>query len=97
MKTIEEAEREYSLSSYPTNKDMQFACEMHFEAGAEWMRKQLTQWIDPKEALPEDDRNVLLKTNDDYDVYSVGYFNGNWWGGNLPVNAEVIGWREINE
>ncbi|MFR1667249.1 MAG: hypothetical protein ACLSVO_02895 [Alistipes sp.] len=86
MKTIEEAEREYSLSSYPTNKDMQFACEMHFEAG-----------VDPKEALPEDDRNVLLKTNDDYDVYSVGYFNGNWWGGNLPVNAEVIGWREINE
>lgn len=102
MKTIEEGAKEYSISSYPNALDMQFACEMHFEAGAEWMRKELTRWHDPKEELPQRNIDVLVKLRDTYKGdkihYSVGYINGAcWFGDSIGATDDVIGWREIHE
>ena len=34
----------------------------YFEAGAEWMREELTRWHDPKKELPDTNRDVLVKT-----------------------------------
>lgn len=104
MKTIEERAMEYSQSSYPTQKDMQFACEMHFEAGAEWMRKELTRWHDPKEEPPEG-KEVLCMTGRRSHTYEVlRYDKHGWWmrvhipeSGWCACDCNVIGWREIHE
>lgn len=64
MKTIEEKAKDYAIACYPSMSDVRLQCEMHFEAGAEWMRKELTRWRDPKEVLPEIGKCVLIKVVD---------------------------------
>lgn len=97
MKTIDKVSKEYSISSYPNALDMQFACEMHFEAGAEWMRKELTRWHDPKKEMPNPNKWVLCECASGR--YIVDYYTPEM-GGFLSENntyVRVIRWREIHE
>lgn len=67
--------------------------------GAVDVRQELTKWNDPKE-LPERSKDVLLKLRYEEGAepsYTVGYWNGIYYGDVLGGDAEVIGWREIPE
>lgn len=107
---MEDASREYSMSSYPNTPDVQFACEMHFEAGAEWMHEQMTRWHNPEVDVPEDGQRILLKaTNGQTERIYLGSMCEGLWvadGGFvftddaqrvLGFDGVVIGWREIHE
>lgn len=104
MKTTEEKAMEYSQSFYPAQKDMQFQCEMHFEAGAEWMRTELTRWnkLEEPPEIPtgrwRSKRVLLKKESGDYATGWAELTNGQirWTDGRV-VFANLIGWREIHE
>lgn len=64
MKPIEERAKEYSISSYPNMQDMQFACEMHFEAGAEWMREMAIKAH--RACCPLNELQCIHRDRDDY-------------------------------
>lgn len=93
-----DASLEYSTCSYPNAQDMQFACEMHFEAGAEWMCKQLTRWNDPNDP-PTDVRKVLIKIEEG--LVNSGYYDSSYKGFFIGYDFyypnEILGWREIHE
>ena len=60
---------------------------------------ELTRWHDPKEP-PERGKDVLLKLRYEADAepsYTVGYWNGTYYGDVLGADAEIIGWREVHE
>lgn len=103
MKTIEERAKEYSISCFPNMRDMQFACEMHFEAGAEWMYKELTRWHDPEEQ-PEDGCICLLKfqSNGFFVHYEGGIFtkkDGEWHDSQnmFTYNRDaILAWRPMH-
>lgn len=102
MKTIEERAKEYSISCFPNMLDMQLACEMHFEAGAEWMQEKLMRWHDPKEELPKKHHRVLLKVRkNSYAFIEMGTLQATDDGVRFIFSdcndCEVIGWREIHE
>lgn len=70
-----------------------------FQNGAEWMRKELTRWHDPKD-LPERGKDVLLKMEfieSGELMYSVGYWYDSYFSNTLGHHCEVIGWQEIHE
>ena len=70
-----------------------------FIAGSESERAEMTRWHDPKD-LPERSRDVLLKLRYEADAepsYTVGYWNGGYYGDVLGLDAKIIGWREIHE
>lgn len=109
MKTTEEKAMEYSQSSYPAQKDMQFQCEMHFEAGAEWMHEKLTRWndiqADPKwgfatdDALDEIFRKLprLVKEKRSGEIELIDYDNASEWRGDIERKPTHYCWREIHE
>ena len=79
MKTIEERAKEYvrrlwkgySNGEWGTLKNRS---KNDFIAGAKSERKELLKWRDPKKELPEQNKLVLLKTDE-------GIYTGSWWGG----------------
>lgn len=109
MKSIEERAKEYStcdedcaLCSEACRKASD---ERAFIAGAQSEREELTRWHDPKEELPEDDREVLCIVNRQHRKYAVlRHDNYGWWqyvpfqgGGWCGYDGEVCGWRPIHE
>lgn len=117
MKTIKERAREFvnppcdrRCKSCDTVKmDCRFYNDlMSFIAGAESEHEELTRWHDPKEELPEDNREVLCIVNRQHckfvilhhDKYGwwqyVPFMSGGWCGYNGEI-GEIIGWREIHE
>lgn len=102
MKTIREIAREYYVRYAFMGNDRAFA-ERHFEEGAAWMQVELTRWHDPKEELPDDDRDVLVKTTMCRE-YCIAFYksreprNYRWHENNGALDDDmVIGWREIHE
>lgn len=105
MKTIEERAREYAKSqggvgdiTDPIYKAYMQGCADNFRA--------LTEWHDPKEELPEKDKNVIVKYVAKDDVSSEYYTIGRVYGDNkwdcesllVAYNGfEIIGWRKIHE
>lgn len=64
---------------------------------------RLTRWRDPKEELPDDDRDVLVKTTL-CGRYCIAFYKANgarnyhWHENNGALDDDmVIGWREIHE
>ena len=109
MKTIEERAKEYStcdedcaLCSEVCRKASD---ERAFIAGALSEHEELTRWRDPKEELPDDDREVLCVTNRRYSTFAVlKHDNYGWWqyvpfqgGGWCGYDGDVLGWRRITK
>lgn len=84
---------------------MTHAAELAEQDAKDRVRKELTRWHDPKEELPEDDREVLCIVNRQHSKYAVlRHDNYGWWqyvpfqgGGWCGYDGEVCGWREIHE
>lgn len=64
---------------------------------------EYNRWRDPKEELPKDDRDVLVKTTL-CARYCIAFYKANgarnyhWHENNGPIEDDmVIGWREIHE
>lgn len=103
MKTIEERARDYQRSDEDDGTTA-----TAFQNGAEWMRKELTRWRDPKEELPEYVKAVEVK----YKAFGKIMMAVAWRLGCLDNGEDVwyidgtsrriyheniIGWREIQE
>lgn len=109
MGTLEKA-REYArngMSLYMDTSDEQdIYCEgliQAYLAGAKSEREELTRWHDPKEELPKDNRDVLVKTTL-CARYCIAFYKANgarnyhWHENNGPIDDDmVIGWRPIHE
>lgn len=98
MKTIEEIARDYQRSDEDDGTTA-----TAFQNGAEWMRKELTRWHDPKEVIPEPNHIVLTKwkyKDGSGEIIYIGGFNGEEWEAHAmmyPELFDIIGWREIHE
>lgn len=109
MGTLEKA-REYArngMSLYMDTSDEQdIYCEdliQAYLAGAKSEREELIRWHDPKEELPKDNRDVLVKTTL-CARYCIAFYKANgarnyhWHENNGPIDDDmVIGWRPIHE
>ena len=87
MKTIEEIARDYQRSDEDDGTTA-----TAFQNGAEWMRKELTRWHDPKEVIPAPNHIVLTmwKYKDGSGkIISVGGFNGEEWDAHAIINPEL--------
>jgi hypothetical protein len=74
-----------------------------FKTGVQSECEGLTRWHDPKEELPEDDRDVLVKTTL-CRKYCIAFYkagearNYHWHESNGALDDDmVIGWRPIHE
>ena len=74
-----------------------------FSAGAQSERDELTRWRDPKVELPNDNRDVLVKTTLCRE-YCIAFYKANggrnhrWHENNGSLDDDmVIGWRPILE
>ena len=102
MKPIEERAKEYEKKYYDGAAS---ECRLAFIRGAQSERAELTRWRDPKEELPEDDREVLCIVNRQHRKYAVlRHDNYGWWqyvpcqgGGWCGYDGEICGWRPIHE
>ncbi len=110
MKTIEERADEYADKSWREIKDFNedhvtfenIATEA-YSAGARSEHEELTKWHDPKEELPDTNRDVLIKTTS-LAEYRIAFYkadgqrNYHWHQNNGAIDDDmVIGWREIHE
>lgn len=102
MKTIEEIARDYQRSDEDDGTTA-----TAFQNGAEWMRKELTRWHDPKEELPQYYNVVEVKwygsglSRISTAWLSAGDAGGYLWtieGTSRLINVRnILGWREIHE
>jgi hypothetical protein len=107
METIEERAREYANQYRRDVHDLKGErADAAFAAycqGAEDEREELIRWHDPKEELPKDNRDVLVKTTL-CARYCIAFYKANgarnyhWHENNGPIDDDmVIGWRPIHE
>ncbi len=76
------------------------AVEIAEQEAEERVRAELTRWHDPKEELPDSQKTVLLKIQDeDGTEYRTGWLCNDRTFMASPVlyDEEVVGWREIHE
>lgn len=79
------------------------AVELAKQEAEERVRAELTRWHDPKEELPDTNRDVLIKTTmaAKYRIafYKAdGWRNYHWQENNGAIDDDmVIGWREIHK
>lgn len=71
-----------------------------FRRGMKFIYNELSKWKDPNVELPEDDIEVLCKTDDRNVPYVVLKYNKcGWWirfdGGWGKPNFNIIGWQPI--
>lgn len=111
MKTIEERAKKYASRAWSAldeefNEDQttyENIVEDAFIAGAKSERKEMLQWDDPKNELPETDVEVLVMVHADGHTYDVmRYDKHGWWqkapsGGWGVAKYTPIGWRHIHE
>lgn len=78
MKTIKDRAKAYAKKIWAGGKrdwaTAQKMSEHDFIAGAKSEREELLRWHDPHNELPEQNKLVLLKTDE-------GIYTGSWWGG----------------
>lgn len=112
MKTIEERATEYACDGcMPNGCECDSCYNIHgkcehdaYIAGAKSEREELTRWHDPKEEMPEERRDVEVKTdkgkvsvcNMDLDELGHRFWNVSRTNYMIP-DANIIGWREIHE
>lgn len=109
MKTIEERADEYARGLCAPDcalcNDICIKATSYrpFMDGAQSEHEELTRWHDPKEELPDDDRDVLVKTTM-CRKYCIAFYksrgprNYRWHENNGSLDDDmVIGWREIHE
>ncbi len=112
MKTIEERADEYVDMPCTGKCDectmIEGTCRFYndrvsFIAGAQSEHEELTKWHDPKEELPDTNRDVLIKTTL-LAKYRIAFYkadgqrNYHWHQNNGAIDDDmVIGWREIHE
>ncbi len=103
METIEKRAREYAhqyrRDAHDLKGERADAAFAAYCQGAEDEHEVLTKWNDPKEP-PERGKDVLLKLRYEAGAepsYTVGYWNGIYYGDALGADTEIIGWREIHE
>lgn len=107
METIEERAREYANQYRRDVHDLKGErADAAFAAycqGAEDEREELIRWHDPKEELPKDNHDVLVKTTL-CARYCIAFYKANgarnyhWHENNGPIDDDmVIGWRPIHE
>lgn len=78
------------------------AVELAEQEAEERIREELTRWHDPKEKLPDNNRDVLVKTTLCRE-YCIAWYkadgsrNYHWHENNGALDDDmVIGWREIH-
>lgn len=107
METIEERAREYAhqyrRDAHDLKGERADAAFAAYCQGAEDEREGLIRWHDPKEELPKDNRDVLVKTTL-CARYCIAFYKANgarnyhWHENNGPIDDDmVIGWRPIHE
>lgn len=112
METIEERAKEYAnilgatLFMDSPEEDIIYRDDLAraYASGAKEERAELTRWHDPKEELPEERRDVEVKTdkgkvsvcNMDLDELGHRFWNVSRTNYMIP-DANIIGWREIHE
>jgi hypothetical protein len=107
METIEERAREYAhqyrRDAHDLKGERADAAFAAYCQGAEDEREELIRWHDPKEELPKDNRDVLVKTTL-CARYCIAFYKANgarnyhWHENNGPIDDDmVIGWRPIHE
>jgi len=107
MGTIEERAREYAhqyrRDAHDLKGERADAAFAAYCQGAEDEREELIRWHDPKEELPKDNRDVLVKTTL-CARYCIAFYKANgarnyhWHENNGPIDDDmVIGWRPIHE
>lgn len=103
MKTIDERADMYCREhAYQGGYDLEDVRTAHI-SGAEAEHDLLTRWHDPKEELPDGNRDVLIKTTL-CTKYHIAFYKANetrnyhWHENNGAIDDDmVIGWREIQE
>lgn len=104
MKTIEERAEEWvdspEAAAHPYNRRGMIDA---YIAGSKAKYEELTRWHDPKEELPDGNRDVLIKTTL-CTKYRIAFYKANetrnyhWHENNGAIDDDmVIGWREIQE
>lgn len=111
METIEERATKYACDGcMPDGIECDSCYNIHgkcerdaYIAGAKAEREELLRWHDPKEELPKDDRDVLVKTAL-CARYCIAFYKANgarnyhWHENNGPIDDDmVIGWHPIHE
>lgn len=112
METIKERARKYACDYIIPDSDECKRCyDIHgkcehdaYIQASVWMLGELTRWRDPKEELPEERRDVEVKTdkgkvsvcNMDLDELGHRFWNVSRTNYMIP-DANIIGWREIHE
>lgn len=107
METIEERAREYAhqyrRDAHDLKGERADAAFAAYCQGAEDEREELIRWHDPKEELPKDNRDVLVKTTL-CARYCIAFYKANgarnyhWHENNGALDDDmVIGWRPIHE
>lgn len=107
METIEERAREYAhqyrRDAHDLKGERADAAFAAYCQGAEDEREELIRWHDPKEELPKDNRDVLVKTTL-CARYCIAFYKANgarnyhWHENNGSIDDDmVIGWRPIHE
>lgn len=107
METIEERAREYAhqyrRDAHDLKGERADAAFAAYCQGAEDEREELIRWHDPKEELPKDNRDVLVKTTL-CARYCIAFYKANgarnyhWHENDGPIDDDmVIGWRPIHE
>lgn len=78
-----------------TAADIEYCATLAEQEAEARVREELTRWIDPKEMMPEANKNVLVKCSsgeiqtDFYAPELGGFFIEH------STHAKVIGWREM--
>lgn len=92
----------YPYTGYVTEQAAERAIELAEQEAEERVREELTQWHDPKEVLPDNDCDVLIKTTLCRE-YCIAFYkadgarNYHWHENNGALDDDmVIGWREIH-
>ena len=104
MKTIKERANAAWLDYEYKEGELYSTCFINgFSAGAQSERDELTRWRDPKVELPNDNRDVLVKTTL-FREYCIAFYKANggrnhhWHENNGSLDDDmVIGWRPILE
>lgn len=100
MKTIEERAEEACIAwSYgELDHDLLESCFVDgFFAGAKSEREELLRWRDPKEELPEEGEDVLIKLITGQCEVGCYIEHVNWRGADGIVDDYIAGWRPIVE
>lgn len=107
MSTISERANAYAQQETLNAEDGKFTKRTIVEAyeeGARAARAELTTWHHPKEMVPSNNREVLLKhqTVDGAKVvYTIGKYHHrdgwSWMCEDCVERTEMVGWRSIND